>query len=226
MTFINRPNRAGLDQLDDAPVIIGGVYLRAHLRGQLFVAGGQVRDGSRLINGVRERLLAIDMLAQPQRRRRSDRMCVVSSAHDNGINIFLYEQLAKIVVGLGSRVFFGCRRQEAVVNIAQGNDVLLVNAPNIFAGAMSCANNSHVELFVGRELARRRLSRRSPDACRGQRGGLQKLTAREGAAHDLVLGVCGATLAMASRRFSRRNGLLMTKSMPLSGLPEDWSISA
>ncbi len=36
----------------------------------------------------------------------------------------------------------------------------------------------------------------------------------------------GKTLAMASRRSASKNGLLIMKSTPVSGLPEDFNISA
>ena len=42
----------------------------------------------------------------------------------------------------------------------------------------------------------------------------------------LFLSPAGVTLAMASRKFSNRKGLLITKSTPGSGLPEDANISA
>ena len=53
-----------INQLDDPPVIVGRMNLGPHLSGNFFVCCGQPGDSARLIDGVRERLFTIDMLAQ------------------------------------------------------------------------------------------------------------------------------------------------------------------
>src|ERR1043165_7195327 len=60
-------NCPGLNQFDDAAIILAGMYLRAHLCRLPFVFLSQLCDCARLKNRVRERLFAIDVLAQTQR---------------------------------------------------------------------------------------------------------------------------------------------------------------
>src|SRR5262249_23948841 len=60
MDLIDGADGAGLHQLDDAAVVVAGVDLRAYLRDALPLAG-RLGDDARLVDGVRERLLAVDV---------------------------------------------------------------------------------------------------------------------------------------------------------------------
>ena len=75
----HRADGAGLDQLDDPSVVVSGVDLGAHLGRHLGLAGG-LADDPGLPDAVRQRLLAVDVLAELEaraawRRRACARSC-------------------------------------------------------------------------------------------------------------------------------------------------------
>ena len=105
MALVYCANCPGLNQFDDAAIILAGMYLRAHLCRLPFVFLSQLCDCARLKNRVRERLFAIDVLAQTQRPGGRGCVGVVRRAHHDRINIFLIEQLAKIIVSFRARKF-------------------------------------------------------------------------------------------------------------------------
>ncbi len=90
----DRADGAGANQLDDPAVIVGGVDLRAHLRGDLGL-GGELRDGAGLVDGVRERLLAVHVLLHPQGQGRGRRVGVVGRADDHGVDVAASMSLRK-----------------------------------------------------------------------------------------------------------------------------------
>ena len=86
MGFAHRADRAGLDQLDDAAVVVAGVDLRAHLRGDLRL-GRRLADDAGLPDVVRQRLLAVDVLAELQGRQRGEGVRVLAGADDDGVEL-------------------------------------------------------------------------------------------------------------------------------------------
>ena len=61
--LVHRPDRSGLDQFHNAPVVVAGVDLGSHLGRDLGLRGG-LADVAGLPDVVRQRLFAIDVLAQ------------------------------------------------------------------------------------------------------------------------------------------------------------------
>ena len=126
--FADGADRSALNQLDHAAVVVGGMDLRAHLRGQLALAGLVLllHDAS-FIHRVGQRLLAIHAQAAihgPHARRR---VGVIGRAHNHRVQVFLLDQLAPVGIGLGPRVFGRGRTQVLRVDVAQRDDVLLAD---------------------------------------------------------------------------------------------------
>ncbi len=101
-TSFDGADRAAADQLDHAPVVVAGVNLRAHLRGELaLVLEVRLADDAGLVHGVGQRLLAIDVLAAVHRPDVDEGVGVVGRRADNGVDVLLVEALAPVGVGLG-----------------------------------------------------------------------------------------------------------------------------
>ena len=83
---VTLPMAARLDVLDDAAVVVAGVDLRAHLRGDAGLPGS-LADEPRLLHVVRERLLAVDVLLQLQGGQRGERVRVLGGADNDGVEL-------------------------------------------------------------------------------------------------------------------------------------------
>ena len=118
------------------------------------------------------------MFAQAQRRRRRDRMRMVGRANHYRINVLLFEHLSEIVVSLGAGKFLFGRCKKIVVDVAQGDDVFLLHAGDVRAGAIGRADDAEVKFVIRGESSRRRcLKSRQRNPGSGQGGGLQELAA-------------------------------------------------
>src|SRR5690606_3499269 len=78
--------------------LLGGRVAGRDLRGEACLACGS-SHGARLLHGMRHGLLAVDVFAGVQRRKRDDGMQVVGRADHYGIGILLLEEIAEIDVG-------------------------------------------------------------------------------------------------------------------------------
>jgi hypothetical protein len=147
-------DRAIANQFDDPPRAIEGVPLIAHLRDDVHLAGDFAHP-SRLIDRVRERLLAIHVLAHPHGQHTGRRVVVVGSRDDDRVDIFaLLEHFAVVFVLGNVRIFLVCFGGPSVVRVAQRNDVF-VRAPGDIDPAFSAGTDrGDVELFVGRAAGR------------------------------------------------------------------------
>jgi hypothetical protein len=124
MDLLEVANRPGPDHLGDEAWLFAGLAEIAHLSGQLGLAG-EFADHPGFIDAVRQRLLAVDMLAEPQGRGRGDGMHVVGRGDGDGVDVLLrLEHLAEIGVEAGARVFARVGSQVVPVGIAQGDDIL------------------------------------------------------------------------------------------------------
>ena len=84
-------------QLDHSPVVVCGVDLGAHLGCQLR-SGGGLADDAGFPDIAGQRLLAVDVLAQPQRRQRGEGVRVLAGADDDGVELLVVvEQLAEVI---------------------------------------------------------------------------------------------------------------------------------
>ena len=102
--FADGSEHAGGDQLVDAPRAFHGVALIAHLRDDLRLAR-RPREESRLLHGVRERLLHVHVLARLHRDVRGDGVQMIGRGDDDGVDVpLLVEHRAEVVVLLRLRV--------------------------------------------------------------------------------------------------------------------------
>ena len=168
--FVHRPDRAGLDQLDDAPVVVGGVDLRAHLGGDLGLGGGLANDAG-FPDVVRQRLLAVDVLAQLQGRQGGEGVGVLARAHDDRVELAgVVVELAKVTQAPGVRVLDGRSLDGRIVHVAERDDVLAGNSGQIGRTPAAGADDGDVELLVqvppaddrGRKHGAHRRARNSP----------------------------------------------------------------
>ena len=103
----HRADGAGLDQLDDAAVVVVGVDLGAHLGGDLGLGGG-LADDPGLADVVGQRLLAVDVLAELQGRQGGEGVGVLGGADDDGVEVVgVVEDLAEVAEPVGPS---GCVR--------------------------------------------------------------------------------------------------------------------
>ena len=143
--FADGPEHAGGDQLVDAPRPFHGMPLIAHLVDDLRLAR-RPREESRLLHGVRERLLHVHVLPRLHRDVRGDGVRMIGRGDDDRVDVpLLVEHRAEVVVLLGLGVGFlqlhrlrprrrlPLRRpepagelalDERVVDVADGDDVL------------------------------------------------------------------------------------------------------
>lgn len=113
---------------------------------------GQVRNDARFGDGVRQRLFTVNVATTFQRRGRGNGVGVVGCANNDGINVFLLKELAKIVVGLRAGVIFLRGGEVIIVDVAERNDVLAGDFLQIGARAIGGADLSDVEFVVRRNF--------------------------------------------------------------------------
>ena len=146
--FGHGADRAGLNQLDDAAVVVGGVDLRAHLRGT-FCRGGSLGNHARFVNRVRERLFAVDVLAGFEGAHSGEGVRVVGGADDDGVERFIVEKFAEVVKFGRLAVLGGGAGEVAVVYVAEGSDVRkLGDAAHVVAAAAGNADDADIQSFI------------------------------------------------------------------------------
>ena len=151
MHLVNRADRARLDQLDHAAIVVFGVDLRAHLGRQLALVGQVgLADHVGFVHAMGQRLLAVH--AQPALHGPIARQGVdlVGRAHHDGIQILLVDELSPIHVGLGLGVPLGGLGQVVFVDVAQCGDVLAGDRVQVVAAPAVDADDADIELLVGR----------------------------------------------------------------------------
>ncbi len=122
--------------------------LRPHLR-RLFRFGGFDSDKPSFGDGMRERLFAVNVLAHPQRHDRGLRMTVIGGADDDGIEVFGFlDHLAEVVELGGAWIFFSDRAEQAIVDVAEGDDVFRRDALEVFATAVGDTDHADIQLFI------------------------------------------------------------------------------
>jgi len=102
-----------------------------------------------------ERLLAVNILAALHRGHGNQRVPVVNRAADDGVNIFSFQQFAKIGIAFGTGESFLSRRKVTGDNVTYGNDLTI--SPGIFCVARSlpaAANQCEVDFLAGRQRFR------------------------------------------------------------------------
>jgi hypothetical protein len=175
-------DRPGLDDLDHAAVIVAGMDLRAHLSRHVVLLGGLGNDPG-FLDGVRQRLFAIRVHAGANRSDRRRSMIVVGGAHHHGIDLagFLVDHLAIVGIRAGARKPRRGPIEIILVHVAQGDDVLALNAVDVRRGPIGRTHASDVQLFVrGLGLRRRQLTpHASRNRCEPCTGNFQEVTTTE-----------------------------------------------
>ena len=150
MTLADRADGAALDQLDDAAVIVRGMNLRAHLRGD-FGLDRRFGDEARFPDGVGERLFAVNVLARPKRRHGRESVRVLCRADHDGVEaLVIVVKLAEVDVFLGSAMFLRRLAKALLVDVAQSDNVFAGHVRGVAGPAAAGADDSDVELLVRR----------------------------------------------------------------------------
>ena len=181
MRLTDRPDGAGLDEFDHAAVIVGGVDLRAHLRGDCAASLEiLVLHQPGFANGVGQRLLAIDVFACPHRRDGGQRVMMVGGADHHAVDLRVADDLAPVGERPGVGKLFPRLVERPRIDVAEGDDILAFDAARVSPSASADADDRQVQLFVGGcvwlvlcEERRRRSERRCGSEARRSR---QKLT--------------------------------------------------
>ncbi len=185
VNFFDLADRTGLDQFDDAAVIVAGVDLRSHLRRELFV-GRNLGQHPRFGHRVGEWFFAVHMLALLHRPVRGRGMCVVRGAHHHGVDLLEFKQFAKI----DKRLSFGKVGlhlvQVLAIDIAYRRDGFVLNAGNVRRAHDSRADDAEANLFVGRGAfgSAEAAMHAQPQQAEAGRSGLEKSTAGNLSIHE------------------------------------------
>ena len=174
---VHRPDRAGLDQLDHAAVVVAGVDLRAHLGRDLGLRR-RLADDPGLPDVVRQRLLAVDVLAQLQGRQRGEGVGVLGRAHDHRV------ELAGVVVELAEVAGIGVPWDGSeprlvdgrLGDVAERHDVLGADVLEVGPAPAARADHGDIQLLV--EVPAPHDRRRGEDARGRARHGLPELPTR------------------------------------------------
>ncbi len=118
---------AGPDVLAEPARLFGGLALVAHLRGHLRLVR-RLRHAPRLPHRMRQRLLAIDMLAPLDGLHRSEGVVVVGRGDDHAVNVLhLVEHLPVVGELLCLGILLERVGGVALVHVAQRHDVLALH---------------------------------------------------------------------------------------------------
>ena len=140
---------ARLDVLDDAAVVVAGVDLRAHLRGDAGLPGG-LADEPRLLHVVRERLLAVDVLLQLQGGQRGERVRVLGGADNDGVELRgVVEETAEVDLLARPGILRGRLVEGVLVDVAERGDVLAGEPLQVGPALPAAADDGEAELVAG-----------------------------------------------------------------------------
>ena len=194
---------AALDQLDDAAVVGLGVNLRALLGGELAVGLEHgFAQGAGLVDGVGDRLLAVDVFAELERVVAHERVRVVGGRADDGVEVLrVVHQPSPVGVDLGlgeaapgaghgdglavGPLALGVL-EHAGVDVAEGDDVLARAAAEVGAAAAADADDGEVELVAGR-LGAEDAAAQDHQAGAAEGRVLEKVASRGAVFHRLLL---------------------------------------
>jgi hypothetical protein len=185
VNLLHLADDTGLDQLDDAAVVLGGVDLDAHL-GRHLRLRRLLADLARLEDVVGERLLAVDVLAVLQGQHGRRRVRVLAGADDHGVEGGgMVKELAEVGELFGVAVFGPGRLQGGAAHVAQRDDVLGGDGGEVGGAPAAHTDQGDVEL-VGR------LAGAQEGGCgQGGAGGGEEGAASEERRHDDPFAVSG-----------------------------------
>ena len=123
-----------------------------HLRRELGVFLRELGQDVGFVNRVRQGLLRVNMLAEPKRRGRDNRVRVVGRGADHGVDVLeLVKHHAEVIERLGGLMHFQRTLDRVVVDIAEGDNTLLADfaVANVASTHPAATNDRDVELLVG-----------------------------------------------------------------------------
>ena len=148
VNFAHGADRSRLNQLNHAAVVVAGMDLRAHLRGDLGPSSGLSND-ARFPDVVSQRLFAIHVLAELQCRKRGKGVRVFTGTDNDGVELVgMVVELAKVGQSACPGMCFGSPTEVIGVDIAQRNDVLRRHRLQVARASSTGANHGDVELLV------------------------------------------------------------------------------
>ena len=146
--LVHRPDGAGLDQLDDAPVVVAGVDLGSHLGRDLGLGGG-LADDAGLPDVVGQRLLAIDVFAQLQGRQGGEGVGVLGRAHDDRVELAgVVVELAEVATAARVRVVHRGPVDRRLEHVAERHDVLGGDSAQVGRTSAPDADHGDIQLLV------------------------------------------------------------------------------
>ncbi len=150
MDFFDGADDAILHQFDRASESVLGRTLVAHL-GADTVLAGLFHQHARFEDGLRQRLLTVDVLAHPDRHDRRQGVSVVGRADEDGVDLFLHrlKQLAEVVKDLCRGPLLDLRSQVPFVDVAKCDDLTeLAGLVDVAAALPADANAGESKRFV------------------------------------------------------------------------------
>lgn len=167
---------AGLDEFDDAAVVVAGVDLGAHLGGDAGFGGG-FGDDACLVDIAGEGFFAVDVFFAFEGGEGGEGVGVFGGGDDDGVEVEVVVgvEFAEVAVGFGVGVFCGGAFEVVAVDVAEGDDVFgFGHLAEVAAAAAADADGGDVEFRVG---GLRRGDRREAEDGGGGGGGGEEAAA-------------------------------------------------
>ena len=147
----DRADHAGLDDLDDPPVIVGRVHLDAHLRREIGLERRGLADLAGLVDVVGQRLFAVHVLAVLEGQQDGGGVGVLAGADDHRVEgVGLVEELAEVGILRRLGLHLGALLDGAGVDVAEGDDVFRLQALEV--GPAAAAAGDHRDAHLGVEV--------------------------------------------------------------------------
>ena len=148
MRFVDRSNGPALDELDHLVIILSGVDLDAHLSGDVGLGSG-FTNPARLPDIVRQGFLTIDVFPTLQGEHGGEGVRVLARAHHDSVKLIdVVEELAEICAFARFGMFYCLSIEVALVDVAEGDDILGSDGLEVAFAAATGADNGNVKLII------------------------------------------------------------------------------
>ena len=208
VTLSYRTDRAGANHLDDAVDVAVCVTLHAELRREPVLAR-EVGHLARFLDRVRHRLLAVEVLVEPERRHRRMEVGVVRRRYRDGIDVtvHLVEHLAEVVELPGAGVPLVRAARTRVVDIAHRDDGHVLHATQpveVGPAPPSDTDDRYPERLVRRAGEELSVPSRDPYGVSADRSRPQHLPSADTTCHDFDFPFVLRALSCSTRSPSSR----------------------
>ncbi len=193
--FGDRADHAVAHQLARGAKFTHRTLHRADLKNS-FVRAHGAHHRAALVDGVRHRFFAVNILARIRRRDRGERVPVVGRGDDHSVNVLARQQIAEIVVGIAAFVvsaffLFGVGGFDFVLGQIAAGRIHIAHRQHANVATRQASAEQAVALFANaneteRDLHARRRVRGEQTGAQHQRRGtgndgcFQKMAARKG----------------------------------------------